>query len=141
MRATECTRRSRAVFHTGHATRRGQHACDPARSCLVLRFSDDSGRELRSFAPFRGLGFMLHDATQGLRPGLTSYAPPGLGMLARLDPRLTPWARVLRPSGAGSIFGCNNIHRFAPWVGSYAPPGLVNSRAVSVVNLRSDRPD
>jgi hypothetical protein len=61
---------ARAMFHTGHATRRGQHACDPVRSCLVLRFSDDSGRELRSFAPFRGLWFMLHDATQGLRPGL-----------------------------------------------------------------------
>jgi hypothetical protein len=70
MRATEMHGAPRAVFHTGHATRRGQHACDPARSCLVLRFSDDSGRELRSFAPFRGLWFMLHDATQGLRPGL-----------------------------------------------------------------------
>jgi hypothetical protein len=68
----------------------------------VLRFSDDSGRELRSFAPFRGLGFMLHDATQGLTPGLKSFAPPGLDVLARLNPRLTalgsrPRLRICRP--------------------------------------------
>jgi hypothetical protein len=65
----------------------------------VLRFSDDSGRELRSFAPFRGLAFMLHDATQGLRPGL--HPCRRSAAWKEFSRSRTPWASVSRPSGAG----------------------------------------
>jgi hypothetical protein len=65
----------------------------------VLRFSDDSGREVRSFAPFRGLGFLLHDATQGLRPGL----------------------HLCRRSAARKDFSHGLSRR---GLGPYAPPGL-----------------
>jgi hypothetical protein len=77
----------------------------------VLRFSNDSGRELRSFAPFQGLWFMLHDATQGSRPGLHLCRPlrgwegiftvsHAVGEKEHLDyPR--PGLRSHAPSGAG----------------------------------------
>jgi hypothetical protein len=51
---------------------------------------------------YSGCGCVARASTHGSRRGLTSYAPPGLGWCIdiHLNPRLTPWAVALRPSGA-----------------------------------------
>jgi hypothetical protein len=101
VRATEYTRRRETYFIRAArhavgsmlATLRGLVWCCVSQTTQVASYA--------LFAPFQGLGFMLHDATQGLTQWANVFRPSGAsGRLVRINPRLTPWAGVLRPSGA-----------------------------------------